>query len=483
MPSAGAYTPGHAVEVHALNEKEYRSPVTGLVIKVNVEPGQEIQPSDVIVVLEAMKMETTVTAHHAGRVKSVNVAPGNPVKLHQVLVEYFPTPLRERYADRMGDHRLHREIITTAVVNDMVDRSGTTFTFRLNEETGASVSEITAAWLVVREVFDLAGFWAELEALDGQVETSVQIAALLEGRKLSERAARWLLHSRRQPFDIAQTIDFFADGVLAVGARLPGLLSGRDLAGFADRRELYVGRGVPPRLADRLAAMVPAYSAFDVVDIARGTGLAAEETAAVYFDLADRLQIARLRDMVTALPRDDRWNTMARGAIRDDLYAAHAALARDVLTVTEPGTLGARLRLASTYPHNGEVVSYGVEHVPAGFAMMFVAGILSALLGIGSGVVKVLAMDRAMHLPYKVSTTTSNFMIGVTAAASAGVYLHRGYIDPVLVMPVVLGVLAGATIGARLLARVQVKPLRLLFTAIMVMLACEMLYQGLTKRI
>ena len=124
-----------------------------------------------------------------------------------------------------------------------------------------------------------------------------------------------------------------------------------------------------------------------------------------------------------------------------------------------------------------------MEHVPAGFAMMFVAGILSALLGIGSGVVKVLAMDRAMHLPYKVSTTTSNFMIGVTAAASAGVYLHRGYIDPVLVMPVVLGVLAGATLGARLLARVHVKPLRLLFTIIMVALAFEMLYQGLTKRI
>lgn len=152
-------------------------------------------------------------------------------------------------------------------------------------------------------------------------------------------------------------------------------------------------------------------------------------------------------------------------------------------TVTEPGSLGTRLRLASTYPHDGEIVSYGVERVPAGFAMMFVAGILSALLGIGSGVVKVLAMDRAMHLPYKVSTTTSNFMIGVTAAASAGVYLHRGYIDPILAMPVVLGVLAGATFGARLLARVRVKPLRMLFTVVMVALAFEMLYQGLTKRI
>jgi len=263
--------------------------------------------------------------------------------LQQVLVRYFPTPLRVGYADRMRDHRLHREIITTAVVNDMVDRSGTTFSFRLNEETGASVPEITAAWLVAREVFDLPGFWAELEALDGQVESSVQITALLEGRKLSERAARWLLHNRRPPFEIQPTIDYFLDGVLTVGRELPGLLAGRDLAGYNDRRDLFAGRGVPDPLANRLASMVPAYSAFDIVDISHGTGRPAPETAAVYFDLADRLQIARLRDMITALSRQDRWSTMARGAIRDDLYAAHAALVRDVLTVTEPGPPAERL--------------------------------------------------------------------------------------------------------------------------------------------
>jgi uncharacterized protein len=167
------------------------------------------------------------------------------------------------------------------------------------------------------------------------------------------------------------------------------------------------------------------------------------------------------------------------------IFSAAQSLRQRVehIAVTEPGSLGARLRLASTYPHDGETVSYGVERVPVGFGLMFIAGILSALLGIGSGVVKVLAMDRAMHLPYKVSTTTSNFMIGVTAAASAGVYLHRGYIDPVLSMPVVLGVLTGATIGARLLARVRVKPLRILFTIVMIALALEMLYQGLMKRI
>jgi glutamate dehydrogenase len=225
----------------------------------------------------------------------------------------------------------------------MVDRSGTTFTFRLNEDTGASVPEITAAWLVARSVFDMPGFWAQVEELDGSVDTSVQILANLEGRKLTERAARWLLHFRRPPFDVQSTIDFFADGVLTVAANLPKMLAGRDLAGFDERRDAFASRGVPIVLAERIAAMVPAYSAFDIVDIARGIGRSVEETAEVYFDLAASLQIARLRDMITALPRDDRWNTMARGAIRDDLYTAHAALARDVLTVTEPGTPEQRL--------------------------------------------------------------------------------------------------------------------------------------------
>jgi glutamate dehydrogenase len=274
--------------------------------------------------------------------------------LRRVLVEYFPTPLRHKYASRMGDHRLHREIITTAVVNDMVDRSGITFAFRVNEETGASVPEITAAWLVSRAVFDMPGFWKQVEALDGSVDTSVQILANLEGRKLTERAARWLLHNRRPPFEVQTTIDFFADGVLTVAGGLPKLLAGRDLSGFDERREIYASRGVPGVLAERIAAMVPAYAAFDIVDIARGTGRSVEETAEVYFDLADRLQIARLRDMITALPRDDRWNTMARNALRDDLYTAHAALARDVLTVTAPGS--PELRLAAWVQRNDSAV-------------------------------------------------------------------------------------------------------------------------------
>ena len=114
---------------------------------------------------------------------------------------------------------------------------------------------------------------------------------------------------------------------------------------------------------------------------------------------------------------------------------------------------------------------------------MFVAGALSALLGIGSGPLKVLAMDQVMRLPFKVSTTTSNFMIGVTAAASAGVYLRRGYIDPVLAFPVMLGVLGGALLGARVLGGARTHVLRILFTAIIVVLAAQMLYRGMTGTI
>ncbi len=140
--------------------------------------------------------------------------------------------------------------------------------------------------------------------------------------------------------------------------------------------------------------------------------------------------------------------------------------------------LARRLRLPSWYPTPAGHRHYEVRNVGLGAALMFVAGALSALLGIGSGVVKVLAMDRAMHLPFKVSTTTSNFMIGVTAAASAGVYLSRGWIDPVLALPVVLGVLAGALVGARILSRAPVRPLRVLVTRVAVVLAAAMLWKG-----
>mgnify|MGYP001468141323 CR=1 FL=1 len=145
----------------------------------------------------------------------------------------------------------------------------------------------------------------------------------------------------------------------------------------------------------------------------------------------------------------------------------------------KPDPLAVRLRLDGTFPTPAGPQPYHVHQVPAGFGLMFLAGVLSGLLGIGSGALKVLALDQAMRLPFKVSTTTSNFMIGVTAAASAGVYLARGYIDPGLALPVLLGVLPGSLLGAALLTRAHVKVLRIVFALVITALAVEMIYKGI----
>jgi uncharacterized membrane protein YfcA len=145
-----------------------------------------------------------------------------------------------------------------------------------------------------------------------------------------------------------------------------------------------------------------------------------------------------------------------------------------------PDLVATRLRLDGSYPTTRGPRTYHVHRVPIGFGIMLVAGILSGLLGIGSGAFKVLAMDQAMRIPFKVSTTTSNFMIGVTAAASAGVYFRRGYIDPGVAMPVMLGVLLGSFLGTRVLVVARTRILRIVFGLVILALAIEMIYSGLT---
>ncbi len=155
----------------------------------------------------------------------------------------------------------------------------------------------------------------------------------------------------------------------------------------------------------------------------------------------------------------------------------------DPLGDAPPDRLASALGLNGTYPTPEGPSAYRPRNLPAGFSLMFVAGVLSGLLGIGSGAVKVLAMDQIMRIPFKVSTTTSNFMIGVTAAAGAGVYLRRGYIDPALAMPIVLGVLPGALVGSRVLLGARIRLLRLLFSIVVGVLGFEMVYKGLTGRL
>ncbi|MFR9165761.1 MAG: sulfite exporter TauE/SafE family protein [Dysgonomonas sp.] len=145
--------------------------------------------------------------------------------------------------------------------------------------------------------------------------------------------------------------------------------------------------------------------------------------------------------------------------------------------------LGEKLKLNGSYPTSQGIVKYKVHNVAGGYSLMTLAGVLSGLLGIGSGALKVLAMDTMMKIPFKVSTTTSNFMVGVTAAASAVVYLQRGYIDPGLALPIVVGVLLGAFFGSKILPKANVKKLRLLFSVVIFILAISMMYNGITGKL
>jgi hypothetical protein len=167
------------------------------------------------------------------------------------------------------------------------------------------------------------------------------------------------------------------------------------------------------------------------------------------------------------------------------LYSAYLSARTRVRSKSDeiPDSLATRLRLNGSFPTPEGIRHYFVRRVPAGFGLMFGAGALSGLLGIGSGAVKVLAMDQAMRIPFKVSTTTSNFMIGVTAAASAGIYLSRGYIDPGLSMPVMLGVLSGSLVGTRILVQAETKWLRLVFSLVILLLGAQMIYNGAAGKI
>lgn len=253
--------------------------------------------------------------------------------LQKLVHAYFPKQLRERFPEAVDGHALRREIITTVLVNDTVNTGGSTFLHRLREETGASIEEIVRAQAAAREIFGLAAVWDEVEALDNRVAADVQTRIRLHSRRLVERGTRWLLGNRPQPLQLAETIEFFSEGVAQVWAELPRMLKGADLEWYQGILEELTTAGVPEGLALRVAGFSSAFPALDIVAIADRTGKDPLSVSEVYYDLADRLRITQLMDRIIELPRADRWQSMARASIREDLYAAHAGLTQDVLSV------------------------------------------------------------------------------------------------------------------------------------------------------
>ena len=256
--------------------------------------------------------------------------PDEPFVVNE-LRAYFPSALRERYAGRIPAHRLAREIVGTAVANEMVNRCGITFAFRLGEETGADDADIARAYLVAREVYGMRGTWEAIEALDNVVGADVQVTMLLETRKLVERGARWLLRNRPRPLDVERDIGHFADGTAVLRRGLRDLVAGASRTAIDSATGRLVERGVPEALALEVASGNDLLSALDVVEVASSAAIPVEAAAAVYFALGERLDLHWLRDRIAALPRDNRWQALSRAALRDDLFAQSSALTLDAL--------------------------------------------------------------------------------------------------------------------------------------------------------
>jgi glutamate dehydrogenase len=253
--------------------------------------------------------------------------------LRSLLHAYFPSALSEQFSDHIDGHPLRREITTTVLVNDTVNTGGTTYLHRLREETGASLEEIVRAQTAARTIFRSAPVWDAVEALDNRVEAAVLTRIRLHSRRLVERGTRWLLNNRPQPLQLAETVDFFAERVEQVWQQLPKLMRGADLEWWQQIYDELTGAGVLDELATRVAGFSSAFPALDIVSVADRMGRDPMDVAEVYYDLADRLHITQLMDRIIELPRADRWQSMARASIREDLYAAHAALTADVLAV------------------------------------------------------------------------------------------------------------------------------------------------------
>ncbi|MDQ1484291.1 MAG: glutamate dehydrogenase [Actinomycetota bacterium] len=253
------------------------------------------------------------------------------------LTKYFPNPIRENYQDKLASHPLRREIITNAVVNSMVNRGGMTFAFRASEETGATAEQVTRAFVVCREVFDMVGFIASVEALDNIVPTEMQTMLYLEFRRLLDRAVRWFLVNRPSTINVASEVDRFSTVVAELGPQISTLLQGAERKRFESRVRDFERSGTPKEMAVRAAGLLDQFSLLDIVEISVDTQREASQVAPVYFAISDQFGIDAMLTRVSKLPRDDRWDALARGALRYDLYAVLKALTTAVLDSSTAG--------------------------------------------------------------------------------------------------------------------------------------------------
>jgi glutamate dehydrogenase len=267
-----------------------------------------------------------------------------------LLHAYFPTPLRDRYADAMAAHQLRREIVATTIVNEVVNYGGISFVFRAVEETGASVADVIRAYVIVRDVFDLPKLWAAVEAQDTKSPTDAQTIIYLQTRRLLDRAVRWIVQNRRS-LDVPGEIARLRPGVMALQPKLSTLFLGVERDALTEYSRKLVELDVPQDLADWGTRTLHSFGLLDVVEVARLTEQDLNRVAEVYYVLSERFRVDDLLTRISMLPREDRWQTLARMALRYDLYAALASLTTEVLNTSTGSTAE---ELVDNWEHENE---------------------------------------------------------------------------------------------------------------------------------
>jgi glutamate dehydrogenase len=219
----------------------------------------------------------------------------------------------------------------------MVNRAGTTFAFRLGEETGASANEIVRAHEAARMLFRQSDLWHEIEVLDGRVPAEIQTDMYLESRKMIERAARWFLRYRRRPLAVGDTVAAMQPGVDRLKEILPDMLQGGEREWYDSERTRLTDAGVPDEVASYIATLDALHTALDITYLAAAKGRTVDDVAALFCVVGHRLALDWLRDRAVDLPRDDRWQALSRRALLEDLDAEHRRVTNLILTNTDPG--------------------------------------------------------------------------------------------------------------------------------------------------
>jgi glutamate dehydrogenase len=247
------------------------------------------------------------------------------------LQRYFPRPLPEKYREYIARHRLRREIIATQIGNQMVNISGISFDHRILEDTGVGVVETTRAWVAARDVLGMGMIWEQIDALSNDVHLDVQLELFMEARRTLERSVGWLLRHRRPPVDIRGIVEQFREPMSRMSWGLDDVLVGRMRDQLFALEASRITAGVPEILAQQSALWPLLHTSFDVIELAQRRGLDPAATARVYWQVFDALDVGWLWEAIGVLPRNDRWHTQARAALRDDLLAVLADLTDDAL--------------------------------------------------------------------------------------------------------------------------------------------------------